>query len=66
MRTVIAIGFCALLTGCLLSQPPTRRTVDANRFPQRAADNLENNTRSTTGSGVTISGRFEAGVVHNQ
>jgi hypothetical protein len=59
MKAVIAIGFCASLTGCLLTEPPTPRTIDINTLTERQAEQLENNIQSGVSSHITLTGRYD-------
>ena len=61
MKIVGAIGFCVFLTGCLLNEPPTPRTVDINTLTDRQADQLTNNIQSGVSSHITLTGRFDLG-----
>lgn len=63
MKSIFATGFCVLLTGCLLSEPPTPRTVDINTLTDRQAEQLVNNIQSGISSHITLTGRLDLGLL---
>ena len=66
MKLLITIGFCTLLTGCLLNQPPTPRTVDIGSLTEKEVNQVVNNIKSGVSSNITLTGSLDLGLLRGR
>lgn len=66
IKLLITIGFCALLTGCLLNQSPTPRTADIGSLTEKKINQVVNNIKSGVSSNITLTGSLDLGLLRGR
>lgn len=66
MKLLITIGFCALLMGYLLKQPPTPRTIDISSLTDKEVNQVVNDIKSGVSSNITLTGSLDLGLLRGR